>query len=492
MNPILPENIGLNLAKLANDIIEDPILNKKFEKGKGKGELEDIQDRKIESKEELKKSATEFQEKVSTFIGQRKEDLSATGCDGIKQSQFSFIITIVNLLILLLIGISYLLLLMIFLISLINFFLVIVYFILDLLKASINEQFIYHNSYVYNYFNFTNINETNYDNDPLFIYISQYLNINLFYDYYFIFVICLLFIFLIIICGLIDMFRGINPVSSSYSRIIDIRELSCSFERGNLIILCILLIYSSLNYVLYKYFFVDYIKYYYLSNLMAYQTIDNTIYELILTKQADGTYDYPILYDNLKNNEMNAINKTLTDLKNSNQVNKFEQIEKLLYFYNFYKYFSETISLNNEIYNKAVENYLTGYKDSYDVTLMSLISYHEKIAIPKYYEELDICKNVSANEADNDAMILMLSRIHNNFQKINKFIASESPPESLLFCVFIYVTSTLLLNITFIIILIYITGTLSSSGKENFKINYYLLMIGEFFAKLFGMKNNDY
>jgi len=432
---------------------------------------------------------------ITDYKEKHKDDEDPYCTDSNKESSsFGFVIMIVNLLIVFMIMISYVIMILIFLVSLLNVFTIIAYYFSDVLKSFLNEQFIFYNTNIYNYFNFTDCNEIIYDKDPLLIYLNQYLNIALFYDYYIIFQVCLLFVILIIICGIIDLLKSRNSIT--YTKILSICELQNKFETGNLIIIFILLIYSIINFALYKYYFISRIHSNYVKYLLSYQEFDNEIYDMLFTKEDDNNHAYNFSYYELvKKNDIKEINLKIESILNDTtktESNKINDIVKYLHIYNFYNYFYDNIPFSVSKYNEAVNSYLTCGKDDDNVTFISLLSYQEKILMTKKFINFDFFININEplpttptpttdattnHEKKQELGAKILEKIDDDLHKINKFIADANSPDSELIHVLVFTFLTLFINVLFICIIIYCTG---SGIDSSMNINTYLKQLGEF------------
>lgn len=383
---------------------------------------------------------------------------------------FDNIANLIQIILILLIFSCVILLLAIFCLLFISLILVIIYILYDIIKSILNDNNMYLTSYDYSYLNYSLCTNVNYTQDPLYLFMQEYINIILFNIYYTIAIICIVLIIIYISIQILDFTQTFN----NENHISFIGKGLNNISPEIFYVLLILVIYSVINYIIYKNFFINNIIQSYIDTKASYLNIDNEIYPLLFKLSDNNTNTY--VYDDnyytaIKNNDIDNINNIINTIINNNDADKC--LVNYLHIYNFYKYFHSYVPLNVEIYKNAVDNYLTCGKDVTNVTFYSLSKMQTKQLMTKNFNDLDFYINIDKYSTDKEELISnALDKIGDDINIINKFIINSVPPAATFPKLVIYI----LVSIIIICLAIFITLYMMYIYKETFGYNIFYII----------------
>ena len=377
---------------------------------------------------------------------------------------------------------SILLLLAITIISIISFIILFYNIILFIIYSFINPNNIKGLAIDYLAKNIIRCTKNNYSDDKYYILTCQRQNLLLFN-------IGAYTIYLFIIYFLFFIAHVFYARITNKNFVGDIKDID---PKGNYIILfLILLVYSAINFGIYKYFFkyLVYIPYKDIDN--RENEIDNIIDEFILIKVINENNEklylvddnfFEILFDFSRIDELNNI--FLNGIKTKNIDNCLEQ--KII-IYNLYMYLREYITFDTKMqdkFKKYCSNDINN-KPYYDntenrISFLSLLNNNEVKMIKKYHEELDFYNNIP------DENIEYYNILNKNIDKKIRYINTNIITyNKTLIPFFIYISYIIIFLILNLIILYMVINYLINIDDINDNIKFFAIYIKSIYTYIY-------
>jgi len=284
-------------------------------------------------------------------------------------------------------------------------------------------------------------NKTNYKNDRYYILTEQKQNLTIFnlgaYTLY------LLIIYLIAYYACVFISQQL-----SYEFIGKINDIDSN--NTYLFMIALLLVYSFIHLLLFKFFFKPYVYIPYKSIDDEEKNIDRMISEKILVKTQDNkniTFSdfFDLLYDASKIDQLNSY--FLQQIKNKDNENCLKQkliIYNLYEYLRQYVYFDEDFQANFVKYCSNDENNKPEYDSGNTITFISMLKNDEVKIISNSHENLDFINNLEDDSIEFYNQIN--TEVSNIIKDINKKIITHNKTTLPFFITIIYIILIFLFN----------------------------------------------
>lgn len=292
-------------------------------------------------------------------------------------------------------------------------------------------------------------NKDNYDNDRFLILTEQKQNLSIFnIGAYTIYLLIIYFITYLILVFYTTQMK-LNFVGSIY----DIDNKSTY-----LIMIIILIIYSFIHLIIFKYLFKPYVYIPYKTINEEEIEIDIIIASYIIIKTDENQIIkfndlFELLYDASKIEELSDY--FLTEIKNED---KDGCLEQKIIIYNLYEYLRQYVNFDDDFkynfkqYCSTEANNKPLYNNGDSITFISMLKNNEVKIISNFHEELNFINKLSDNNIDFYNRIN--TEVSNKIKNINKKIITHNKTTLPFFITIIYMIIIFLLNFVFIYIII--------------------------------------
>jgi len=440
-------------------ILDFDIIYKKFEK-----------DKRFKDDDEYKEVLGKLRQLKTVLL--KDEDIIE-----IKQNQetniidptkvyFDDYISIFKLSLKILVYLSIVLIFSILLLSIIALFKLIYDIIANIISLFVNGNSSRSSSLDYLSKTITRCTKTNYDDDRFFILTEQKQNLTIFN-------IGVYMLYLLLLYGFIYLIVFLYAKMMDKTFVGDITAI----DKGNLFltILIVIILYSSIHLMIYKFIFKVYVYNPYKDLITKEKEIDQKITDYVLIFGNSNNKNeilvdeefFDMLYDASRIDELNDIfmNGIITE-------NKDKCLEQKIMIYNLYNYLREYIVFDLTMKDKFKEYCTTDvdnkptYTDSnIPMTFVSLMNNDEIKMVRKYNEELPYYNQIP------DANIEYFNKLNRNInekiKQLNLLILTNTNTMIPFFLTILYIIFIVILNIIiFYIIIVMILR--SDQGKEEF------------------------
>ena len=291
-------------------------------------------------------------------------------------------------------------------------------------------------------------NKDNYDNDRFFILTEQKQNLTIFnigaYTIYLLIIYFLLYLILLIYSSLMK-----------YNFVGSINDIDNKFVY--LFMIIILIVYSFIHLLIFKYFFKPYVYIPYKTINDEEIIIDKMIASYIIIKNDRGQIIkfndfFDLLYDASKIEELSDY--FLKEIKNEDKEGCLEQ--KII-IYNLYEYlrqyvnFDDKFKLNFKQYCSNDENNKPKYENGSSITFISMLKNDEIKIISNYHEELNFINKLDDNIEFYNKLNTEVSK---KIKEINKKIITHNKTTLPFFITIVYMILIFLFNFFIVYVII--------------------------------------
>jgi hypothetical protein len=338
--------------------------------------------------------------------------------------------------------------LVIFFISLIN----IIYFIgktlYNIIILIFNDDMINYHLISYSIiFKYLQTNEKNYDKDPFYTYVEEYIVYNNIFYWFIAFLTLFIPFSIYILLFIFYKFKGDNYKLTG----------GIKFQNIVLYIMGLVIIHMVIHTIIFNNMFGKYV----FKDFKKIERYSNDVNGIVTTNFLYLDCNKEYYYELLENNNINDINNFINDTIDKD----IDKAKKLIATYVLYRYFIDNIDIGNINDRILVKKYITNnIEDDFKCNFIGLINYKKKI-IKKYYTELNFMEKFIATKQDSIDNIKIY--LNDNINKLNRYIINSPQFTEAYFNILSYMIVIFIINLIFVSIISYLIINDSSPPEEQ-------------------------